>query len=262
MNDKYEKGSGLAGQKEFWKSYFCMQNHETTYTGPDIQKDIKFYYDFMYDISKIEKSIKKSLKEIDKTVADIMKIAGQNANDINHDEAEGETQETNPNPAAPAQTEQEESAVYSYLYQKWFTLNEDGILVELKMDNDEGSNKDGNNTNTSTATNVKNVASRDGVKDDDAVKGTDRRTVDTRCQNYAQCVSAMLTAKMSACEFIRNELMGIFRNHVQMYIKKDAPVIKKAEEKPAEEPKAEEAPKAAEKQTVVQRVKGAFKGKK
>ena len=99
--------------------------------------------------------------------------------------------------------------VYSYLYQTYLTLNEDGILVEADINS-------GAQAKAPSST-MKNVAQNQN-DDTKQIQGADKSVADTKIKIYVDCCSAMLKAKMSACEFIRNELMQIIRHHVQSYI--------------------------------------------
>ena len=187
--------ASAADVSNFFKAYFCMQDHEQTYTGPQFQKNIKEYYNFLYDIRKINDTIKKSIKSIEDTADRVLKQAGATAQAAQAGEGQA--------------TEKQESMVYSYLYQTYLTLNEDGILVEADINS-------GTQANAPSST-MKNVAQN---QDDDTkqIQGADKSVADTKIKIYVDCCSAMLKAKMSACEFIRNELMQIIRHHVQSYI--------------------------------------------
>lgn len=192
MDKLPEEGSGLQGINEFFKTYFCMQGHDATISGPDFQKGIKEYYDFLYDIRKINQTIKKSLDEIDRTAANVMKQAGVNVT----------------NPTTPA-----ESVVYSHLYQKYFTLNEYGTLVEA-----EKINSDTTDTQETPGNRIQNIDAKGDSNDTNAIKNNPRGTIDTKVKVYVDVCSSMLKAKMSACEFIRNECMQIIRDHVKSYV--------------------------------------------
>ena len=66
---------------------------------------------------------------------------------------------------------------------------------------------------------MRNVAQKaEGDDDTQNVRNTERGTVDAKVKAYVDVTTSMLKAKMSACEFIRNELMQIIRNHVQAHI--------------------------------------------
>ena len=175
----------------FFKAYFCMQDHEQAYTGPQFQKNIKDYYNFLYDIRKINDTIKKSLKNLEDTADRVLKQAGVNVQQQQD------------------QQQNQQESVYSYLYQTWLTLNENGILIEAEINS-------GANAKAPSST-MKNVAQN---QDDDAekIKNTDKSVADTKIKIYVDCCSSMLKAKMSAVEFIRNELMQIIRHHVQRYV--------------------------------------------
>ena len=192
------------GQANFWKTYFCMQNHDAEITGPQFQKDIAKYWEFLYDIRNIERSIKKSIKDIEDTCNNVMKQAGA---DVAKDTGTANTE-----------------SVYSYLYQKSFVL-ENGVLTEVEdrgpvnpQPAQTGNNPAaGDNVQKTYSQNMKNVS--DGDADNaGTAKKSGRPIMDTRCNNYTICATTMLKAKMSACEFIRSECMGIIRKHVASYI--------------------------------------------
>ena len=204
-------------QATFWKTYFCMQGHDKEYTGTMFQQQaLKECYEFLYDIRKTENTIKKSIKDIDDTITRVMKQAGADVN-------------------KPEEEPKKESVVWSYLYQKAFIL-ENGILHEFE----QVSNASNNQTNK-TKEGVKTVSKTpEGEEDPDNIgtaKKSQRPVMDTRCNNYAIVCSNMLKAKMSACEFIRSESMGIIRAHVQSYLGQTA--VKDGEEKKPEENKEE-----------------------
>lgn len=179
---------------EWFKSYFCMQDHELNTNGKWFQQNVKNFYDFLYDINKINKSIRDSLKSIDDTVTSITKTAGS--------------------------TQQE--AVYSILYQKWFTLNENGVLVEVEVKAPENpaAPQGGQQQQTgeqTPANKVQNIRQNDDADNSNA-KNDARGDVEARLKIYTDVCSSLLKAKMSAVEFVRNELMTVIRKHVQDHI--------------------------------------------
>lgn len=179
---------------EWFKSYFCMQDHELNTNGKWFQQNVKNFYDFLYDINKINKSIRDSLKSIDDTVTSITKTAGS--------------------------TQQE--AVYSILYQKWFTLNENGVLVEVEVKAPENPAAPQGDQQQQTgeqtpANKVQNIKQNDNADNSNA-KNDARGDVEARLKIYTDVCSSLLKAKMSAVEFVRNELMTVIRKHVQDHI--------------------------------------------
>ena len=179
---------------EWFKSYFCMQDHELNTNGKWFQQNVKNFYDFLYDINKINKSIRDSLKSIDDTVTSITKTAGS--------------------------TQQE--AVYSILYQKWFTLNENGVLVEVEVKAPENpaAPQGGQQQQTAQQTpanKIQNIKQNDDADNSNA-KNDARGDVEARLKIYTDVCSSLLKAKMSAVEFVRNELMTVIRKHVQDHI--------------------------------------------
>ena len=177
---------------EWFKSYFCMQDHELNTNGKWFQQNVKNFYDFLYDINKINKSIRDSLKSIDDTVTSITKTAGS--------------------------TQQE--AVYSILYQKWFALNENGVLVEVEVKAPENPAPQGQQQQTTQQTpanKVQNIKQNDDADNSNA-KNDARGDVEARLKIYTDVCSSLLKAKMSAVEFVRNELMTVIRKHVQDHI--------------------------------------------
>ena len=245
--------STMGDINQYFKAYFCMEGHEKTYTGAQFQREINNFYNFLYDIKKINQSIKKSIRDIEDTASKIMKQAGVDVNKP----AEGQQ--------APAQEPTPTSeAVYSILYQKWFTLNEDGILVEAEI------NKDEKTDNAPASQNIKNVAQKPEGEDDSAnIKNTERSTVDTKVKAYVDVCTGMLKAKMSACEFIRNELMQIIRNHVQAHIGNKAANPQQTQQQPQQQEQPQEQPQQQQqtqqaKPTLGQRVRNAanaFRGR-
>ena len=198
------------GQAKYWKTVFGMEGEEKRITGKDFQKNIKDYWDFLYDIRNIERSINKSIKDVEDTCNTVMKQAG------------ADVEKPEPQP-------QNASTVYSYLYNKTFVL-ENGVLTELNKYGDTAPNASqpaqsgenpaaGDNAQKSYSQRMSNV-DKDGDDPDNVgvAKKSGRPIMDTRCNNYTICATTMLKAKMSACEFIRSECMGIIRNEVQKYI--------------------------------------------
>lgn len=205
-----DASNNFQDQAGFWKSYFCMTNHDRKYTGPEFQKDcLKTVYEFLYDIRKTEQVIKKSIKTIDDTASKILKQAGIDANKPN------ETEQTASTESAP---------VWSNLYQKYFVY-ENGVLTEVKVNspaNDQGGQQQQQNTTFSQKVGTVEKA-KEGKEPDNVgtAKNSNRGIIDTRLNNYVVVCSTMLKAKMSACEFIRSEGMGIIRTHVKSYIGND-----------------------------------------
>lgn len=193
--------SSLADITEFWKSYFCMQNHEMTITGGKFQTRVNYYYDFLYDISKIERACRKTLKDVENSVNEIMKSAGTEVGNAGNNAGGTQTQES----------------FYSY-------IRGAQVFFELKINNpaQQQNNQPAQPQqpkSTTNADNLKNVeGNRDNANDDQTIKSTQKSLIDQYCTNYVNNASAMMKAKMSACEFIRNEAMGIIRNHVKSYV--------------------------------------------
>ena len=207
--DAANNGQDQAG---FWKSYFCMTNHDRKYTGPEFQKEcLTKVYEFLYDIRKTERVIKNSIKNIDDTTTKILKQAGV---DVNKPEPEQNEQ--------PAATQ--DAAVWSNLYQKYF-IYEDGALVEMDVTTpaDQQAQQQ-QQANPTFSQRVKTVEKPEEGKEPDntgTAKNSNRGIIDTRLNNYVVVCSTMLKAKMSACEFIRSESMAIIRTHVKSYIGND-----------------------------------------
>ena len=201
-----DENASIGDINEYFKTFFCMQGNDHTYTGKEFQQHIKKFYDFLYDIRKINKSIKDGIREVEDNANRIMKQAGL---DVNKPAANNVDQNATPQTApAAAQPAPAAEAVYSILYQKYFTLNENGILVEADI----------NNAGSGTNRAVNNVGKGNTEDDTQTIRNTERSTVDTKVKAYTDVCVSMLKAKMSACEFIRNELMQIIRNHVQAHI--------------------------------------------
>ena len=202
------------GQAEVWKAYFEMGENadKQTITGKQFQARIKDYWEFLYEIRSIERRIKNDIKTIEDTCNKVMKQAGADVDKVNTE---------------PQQNATAENVVYSYLYQKIFVL-ENGVLHELQKfgasqpaatgDNPAA----GNNTpdqQKSFASRMDNIDEPKKNTDNEGIaKNSGRPIMDTRCNNYTICATTMLKAKMSACEFIRSECMGIIRNEVQKYV--------------------------------------------
>lgn len=197
-----DENSSIGDISTYYKAYFCMEGNEHTYTGKEFQSHITDFYNFLYDIRKINSTIKKSIRDIEDTANKIMKQAGADVN------KPAEDTNTNAQPA-PAAAE----SVYSILYQKYFTLNENGVLVEAEINKGESTEA------KAPSQTMRNVAQKaEGDDDTQNVRNTERGTVDAKVKAYVDVTTSMLKAKMSACEFIRNELMQIIRNHVQAHI--------------------------------------------
>ena len=201
------ENSSIGDISKYYKAYFCMEGNEHTYTGKEFQQHIVEFYNFLYDIRKINSTIKKSIRDIEDTANKIMKQAGVDVNKP--------AENTAPAQEAPdaAQPTPGAESVYSVLYQKYFTLNENGVLVEAEINNGQSTEA------KAPSQTMQNVKSReDGGDDTQNIRNTERGTVDAKVKAYVDVTTAMLKAKMSACEFIRNELMQIIRNHVQAHI--------------------------------------------
>ena len=196
-----DENSSIGDISTYYKAYFCMEGNEHTYTGKEFQSHITDFYNFLYDIRKINSTIKKSIRDIEDTANKIMKQAGADVNKP----AEDTNANAQPAPAA--------ESVYSILYQKYFTLNENGVLVEAEINKGESTEA------KAPSQTMRNVAQKaEGDDDTQNVRNTERGTVDAKVKAYVDVITSMLKAKMSACEFIRNELMQIIRNHVQAHI--------------------------------------------
>ena len=199
-----DENASIGDISEYYKTYFCMQGNDHTYTGKEFQQHIKKFYEFLYDIRKINKSIKDDIREIEDNATRIMKQAGLDVNKP----ADNSNPKQDAAPQAEPQAAPAAESVYSILYQKYFTLNENGVLVEAEI----------NKAQTGENRAVNNVAKMNQTDDTQTVRNTERSTVDTKVKAYTDVCVSMLKAKMSACEFIRNELMQIIRNHVQAHI--------------------------------------------
>ena len=254
-----EYNNAKGDQAAFWKSYFCMNGHDKEYTGPQFQNEaLAKCWDFLYDISKTERVIKKSIKDIDDTITRVMKQAGADYDKPSAEEAQqggGEAQ----------QDSTKESVVYSHLYQKYLMLEND-VLTEVKFTSTataDNSNNDGDNGQSSSySQRVGTIDKKEGEDAPDNVaagKKGSRPVIDTRCNNYAVVCSTMLKAKMSACEFIRSEAMAIIRNHVKSYIGQTAVQPENGEDTKKEEaPKQEEPNQEPEKESIRAKAKRVF----
>ena len=201
------ENASIGDINEYFKTFFCMQGNDHTYTGKEFQQHIKKFYDFLYDIRKINKSIKDGIREVEDNANRIMKQAGLDVNKPATNTTADQTAAPQTAPAASQPAPAAES-VYSILYQKYFTLNENGVLVEADI----------NNAGSGTNRAVNNVGKGNTEDDTQTIRNTEKGTVDTKVKAYTDICVSMLKAKMSACEFIRNELMQIIRNHVQAHI--------------------------------------------
>lgn len=196
----------LAGINNWFKNYFCMQGHDFEFTGKQFQQNIKMYYDFLYDIRKIENNIKNSIREMEKGIKNLLKQAGK-------DVETGDTEGANgPGQGGGQNAQPNTEAAYSYLYEKWFTLNESGVLVEVETIHQD------DNGNATGASRVKNVTGQDNSDNNTMqARNNHKNVIDNYCRVYSNVCSGMLKAKMSACEFIRNECMQVIRIHVKRY---------------------------------------------
>ena len=207
----------------WFKSYFCLTDHEIKYTGKQFQQSISDIYEFLYDIRKTRNKINSDLKDLKATADKLSKQAGVDA-----PKADETQQNANEKPVeAPAEgkapstnnTDANKESVYSYLYQKYFTLNEYGVLVEVDINQPANSNTNANNGYGTK--NLQNVRSNDNA-DNSGVKTGDKDTVTDKIKQYVDVCSSMLKSKMTACEFIRNEFMTVIRQHVQDHLPKSA----------------------------------------
>ena len=243
-----DENASIGDISEYWKTYFCMQGNDHTYTGKEFQQNIKKFYDFLYDIRKINKSIKDGIREIEDNATRIMKQAGL---DVNKPNDTANTQQ-NAAPQAEPQAAPASESVYSILYQKYFTLNENGVLVEAEI----------NKAQTGENKAVNNVAKMNNDDDTQTIRNTERSTVDAKVKAYTDVCVSMLKAKMSACEFIRNELMQIIRNHVQAHIGNKAANPQQTQQQPQQQEQPQEQPQQQQqtqqaKPTLGQRVRNA-----
>ena len=189
---------------EFLKTYFCMKNHETTYSGPEFQEKLKkTFYEFMIDARKIEQSIRKSIKDIEDSCNTIMKEAGV--------DPEGKTE-----PTPEAQPKEE---CYSQIFQGNLILENGRIILEVEVNNAD--QPAANNNKGDAPHGIKNVEKADDKQMENnkaAAKQGSSAVIPNRCKNYADACCGILRAKLSAVEFIRKEVLAIVRHHVNRYI--------------------------------------------
>lgn len=182
---------------EYFKEWFGVTPIEQDILASDLQNSIKDIYDFMYDISKIEKSVNDSIKNIEGLRERALAQAGIER--------------------------AQESATY---------LNHFPVLLEVeKVTNPQPA---ANNTNQSTtpsnytgatAGQMTNVASTGVQKDGQEQYGvgqTKKEDVEAKCNVYIKCVTKVLQAKLTAIEFLRNEFMTIFKDLVERNVEGDA----------------------------------------
>lgn len=162
------------------------------------QNEIAKIYDFLYDIRKIEQSIKKSIDQIENDCKKALKVAGI---DIN-------------------QTKNE--STYSYLFGH--------VLFEAEAVDTAQTAKDTQNAedpNRGGLNHTKNIS--DAGEDEVGTKESQKTEVEGHLKVYSDVCIACLRAKLTAVELFRSELFQIVRFHVKDYHKDETNELRNPE---------------------------------
>lgn len=214
------KGAELSDIAEHCKNYF-LGAESKEYNSKEIQDNIKDIYDYMYDISKIEKNLKKSIDDIETNVNNALKQAGVSINNPDYTTNSNASEYTSDNGSGTAtQTSTGSNAAsYESAYSAIFGT----VLTEVEktdvvapQNNTNGTAANDNSMTGKMAASMNNVGKRDET--DNAHKGTQRPIVETQLKVYTDVCTTVLKAKLTAIEFMRSEFMQIIRWHVQDYI--------------------------------------------
>lgn len=232
-------GKSIEDIAEYTKNWF-LGKEDNVIPAATIQDNIQKIYEYLYDISKIEKDIKKSIKTIEDCCDKALKSAGVSINQDKPSSVAEPNAADNAGGEQPQETNEQASPYYSIIYGR--------VLSEVGKSETEDNGPGASNPNPSsgvaksgeTAKKVKNLGDAD--KNDVGYKTTQKPIVETQCEIYSSVCCTVLRAKLTAVEFIRSEFMKIIRWHVQDYIgkKTEKRNFNKAEEKNPEDTKNEE----------------------
>lgn len=195
------------------KEYFGYgnENNKNEWQLSDLTKDDwQEIFNWLYDVKKIRDSIKKDQRTIEDSIRRIdteLKKAQKLKDDAKNGTSEKPNTEVNTDPKQ-ADVQPQQNAAYSYVYGRMFTEAEIGDAPAASG----GDNAAPQATNTTgKGYNDTNAA----MKDINSTNPDSTEAVRTAMNNYLAVVKAVLTAKMSALEFIRKELFQIVRYKVQ-----------------------------------------------
>lgn len=178
----------------------------------DLNKDDwQEIFNWLYDVKKIRDSIKKDQRSIEDSVHRI-DVELKKAEKLNADAKNGTAKpNTNIDTTPPAdKPEVQKNSAYSYVYGCVITEGEFGDAPA------SGGNNGG--ANNAKATNTTGDGYKDtnaALKDINSTNPDSTEAVRKAMNNYLAAAKAVLTAKMTALEFVRKELFQIIRHKVQ-----------------------------------------------
>ena len=185
----------------YFKEYFGMTNEDTTHSAEEFERNMKDIYDFMYDVNKIEKSIKDDIRRVEAMQTNAAKQAGVPTSN-------GPTPaEDTVNARNQQNRQQQQEGYFSYMDNLEY-------LLEIKA------KEDPNNMTGKVAGSVTNVRTDKNATAQNQYggQGTPLDELNAKLKVYGEVTTAVLTAKLTAVEYLRNEFMWLFRHMVSRYV--------------------------------------------
>ena len=185
----------------YFKEYFGMTNEDTTHSAEEFERNMKDIYDFMYDVNKIEKSIKDDIRRVEAMQTNAAKQAGVPTTN------RPTPAEDTVNARNRQNRQQQQEGYFSYMDNLEY-------LLEIKA------KEDPNNMTGKVAGSVTNVQTDKNAtaQNQYGAKGTPLDELNAKLKVYGEVTTAVLTAKLTAVEFLRNEFMWLFRHMVSRYV--------------------------------------------
>ena len=176
---------------DYCKAYYGASMPEDKYspckfTGKEIEANKQNIVKFLNQSNTFLASIR---TDIGKLESEAKKVSANTSNPQQQSQQNDDKKDDQPKEEA-----KNESMYYSELYKTWFTE------ADINMDNTSNNSENGGDDNKD---------GEDGLSESSAFK------------NYVDCYKDVLLSKLTASEFIVNELMQVIRKHAESYMSEE-----------------------------------------
>ena len=222
----------------YFKEYFGCAGPDVQLKATQIQTRIKDIFDYMYDISKIERNIKDNIGRVEKMRDIAIRQAG--VQKVDHptpvgpdDDGQGSGSNTGGQTGGTGGQAGQTGAGGQPIVAGYFYADAISYLLEAEPIQNNNNNQQGVNGATPTnmtgqvAKNMKNVQDVNNKNTENNEKeygtaGSPVEEVEARVNVYIEVAIKILEAKLTAVEFLRMEFMTIFRDIVGTYVEGEA----------------------------------------
>ena len=218
----------------YFKEYFGCAGPDVQLKASQIQTRIKDIFDYMYDISKIERNIKENISRVEKMRDLAIKQAG--IQQVDHPAPVGagdDGQDQGSGSQTGGQAGQNATGGQQNVSAGYFYADAISYLLEAEPIQTNSNNQQGvqgatpTNMTGQVAKNMKNVQATNNKNTQNNEKeygtaGSPVEEVEERVNIYIEVAIKILEAKLTAVEFLRMEFMTIIRDIVGTYVDGEA----------------------------------------